>query len=133
MNTLIDKARAYKVWSNAFYLIPFFVATYFELWPTAFLCLAVGVFGTFYHLHRESQRYLWPDRISAWLLIATNVALCYLGAFKAPYFWIALLFLALALFYDFYLERRGQYSLNHGLWHLYGSLITLFSIFTFVL
>ena len=124
---------AFKVWSNVFYIVPFLVAFYFNLWATAFLSLTVAVFGLFYHLHRESKKFLWPDRIAASLLILTNLALCYFGNFQAPYFWVALLFLSLAIFYNYYLEHHGNYGLNHGLWHLYGSLITLFSIFTFTL
>ena len=129
----LARFRPFKVWSNSFYLAPFFVALSYGLFVTALLCFGVGIFGTIYHLHHESKRYLIPDKLSSVLLIGTNLGLCYAGGFKAPYFWIALLFLGLALFYDFYLERRGQYSINHGLWHLYGSLITLFSVFTYAL
>lgn len=127
------KVRPFKVWSNSFYLAPFIIAIYYGLFITAVLCLCVGIFGTIYHMHHESKKYLLPDQLSSVLLIGTNIGLCFAGSFQAPYFWIAFLFLWLALFYNYYLERHGQYSLNHGLWHLYGSLITLFCIFTYAL
>lgn len=85
-----------------------------------------------YHLSNE-KKFLRLDSTSAWLLILSNLLLCYIGGFKAPYFWIAFLFLILALTYHYYLQRISQYSLNHGLWHLYGALITLFCILTVTL
>ena len=125
-----SQVAAFKVWSNVFYLVPLLLALYLHLWPTAVLVLAVISFGALYHFSNE-KRFLWPDRASAWLLISSNLVLCYLGGFRVPYFPIAVLFLLLSLFYHFYLERNGEYELNHGMWHLYGSLITLFCIFAF--
>jgi hypothetical protein len=122
----------FKLWSNVFYLAPFAMAVYWQLWPTALLALCVASFGMLFHFYRE-KRYLLPDSFSAWLLIFTNLVLCYLGGFQAPYFWIALLFLLFALFYHFYPWKHSEYNLNHGLWHLYGALITLFCIFTYIL
>lgn len=120
------------VWSNLFYLPPLLLAFYWQLWATTLLVCAVVVFGLAYHLSRE-KRFFWPDRASALLLIASNLVLCYFGAFQAPYFWVAFLFVALSFVYHFYLQNQGQYELNHGMWHLYGALITLFCIFTLVL
>jgi hypothetical protein len=122
----------FKLWSNAFYLVPFAVALYWQLWPTAILSFCVGFFGLLYHLSGE-KRFLLADSVSAWLLIFSNLVLCYWGNFRAPYFWIALLFVALSVFYHYYPWPKKEYSLNHGLWHLYGSLITLFCIFTYLL
>jgi hypothetical protein len=113
-------------------MAPLILAAYWHLWPTVILILAVAGFGSLYHLSRE-KRFLLPDRISAILLIASNFILCYLGDYKAPYFWVAVLFALLSFLYHFYLQNKGQYDLNHGLWHMYGALITLFCIFTFAL
>ncbi len=133
MKVTFTKVIRFKILSNAFYLVPLVLALYFHLWPTALLCFLVAAFGVRYHLHNESRRFLLLDSLSAWSLIGTNLVLCYLGDFRAPYFWIAFLFVLLAFLYSFYLERRGHYGLNHGLWHLYGALITLFCILTYAL
>ncbi len=126
-----ETLRQFKVWSNIFYFPTFLLALYWQLPVTAFFIAAVVVFGTLYHLSHE-KRWFLPDAISAYLLIFTNLVLCYEGGFKAPYFWIALMFVALAFTYHYYLQQRGEYSFNHGMWHVYGSLITLFCIFTVV-
>jgi hypothetical protein len=122
----------FKVWSNAFYLLPFSVALYSHLLLTALLCLCVAAFGAMYHLSNEKE-YAMADKVSAWLLIASNILLCYLGGFREPYFAIAFLFFCLAMFYHFFPWTKKEYSLGHGLWNLYGSLITLFCVFTFLL
>jgi hypothetical protein len=122
----------FKVWSNTFYLAPLILALYWHLWPTAILTFAVAAFGSLYHVSNE-KHFLLPDSVSASLLVLSNFILCYLGDYKAPYFWIAVLFAVLAFVYHFFADRKGQYDLNHGLWHMYGALITLFCIFTFVL
>jgi hypothetical protein len=105
---------------------------YSHLLLTALLCLCVAVFGVMYHLSNEKQ-YAVADKVSAWILIASNILLCYLGGFREPYFAIAFLFLCLAIFYYYFPWTKKEYALGHGLWHLYGSLITLFCVFTFLL
>jgi hypothetical protein len=122
----------FKVWGNVSYLIPAALAMYWHLWLTAILCFVVAGFSTLFHLSGE-KRFSLPDTIFSWLLILSNLGLCYLGNFQAPYFWVAVLFLALALLYRYRPWTRREYSFNHGLWHLYGALITLFCIFTYVL
>lgn len=128
----VPRSLAFKNTSNAFYLVPFVAALYSNLLLTQILVFAVVIFGLLYHLSHE-KRFLLPDAIAAYSLILSNLWLCYLGDFQAPYFWIALLFVFLASFYHYYLQRIGEYSLNHGMWHMYGALITLFCIFTVTL
>lgn len=129
---MLAKLRAFKVVSSFFYLFPAALAAYLGIWPTAFLSFCVALFGMLYHLYDE-KRFFWPDCISAWLLIATNLVLCALGSFQMPYFGIAFVFLLLALLYNCVIQYRGSYSRGHGLWHLFGALVTIFSILTFVL
>lgn len=129
---MITRKLPFKVVSNCFYLLPLALAVYWSLWPTAVLVCAVFGFGMAYHLTHE-RRFFREDTLFAYLLIASNLVLCYVGRFQAPYFWIAALFVVLAFTYHFYLQNKGQYDLNHGMWHLYGALITLFCIFTLVL
>jgi hypothetical protein len=124
--------RNFKFLSNLFYLIPFAIAIHWHFWITAFLCLAIILFGTIYHFYKE-RWFFWPDSISAWALIFTNVELCYWGHFTIPYFWLVCFFVALACFQHFYLQEKNNYDLNHGLWHIYGALITLFCILTYAL
>ena len=120
----------FKNWSNAIYLVPLIVASYWHLWLTAVLSLCVALFGFLYHLSQE-KRHVVPDMIFAWSLIVSNVVLCYWGSFKEPYFAIAVLFLCLALFYRYFPWTKQEYDVSHGLWHVYGALITLFCIFTY--
>lgn len=122
----------FKFWSNVFYVIPLYLALHYFLLPTALFTFAVILLGVLYHFSNE-KKYYHLDNASALLLIATNLQLCYRGHFKAPYFWIALLFLILAFIYHFYLQKKNGYDLNHGMWHLYGALITTFCIFTYAL
>jgi hypothetical protein len=128
----LKKTSTFKVWSNIFYLPAFVLAAYYGLWITAFFVAAVVFFGVKYHLSNE-ERFLWPDNTSAHLLIISNLYLCYASQFSAPYFWIALLFVCLGFFYYLFFQDKRQYSLNHGLWHMYGSLITIFCILAFVM
>lgn len=128
----IYKTLSFKVWSNIFYLPTFILAAYYGLWVTTILVAGVVYFGVKYHLSNE-KHFLWPDRTAAYLLIASNFYLCYLAHFQAPYFWIAVLFVCLAFFYYFYFQGTELYSLNHGLWHMYGSLITMFCILALVM
>ena len=121
--------RTFLMWSNLFYVAPLVVALYYGLYVTAYLSLCVVFFGIIFHLYKE-KKFLLPDRVSALLLIGTNLVLCYLGHFAFPYFYIALLFVFLAVFYDFYPTTKKDFDLNHGLWHLYGALITVFCILT---
>lgn len=123
----------YEVWSNTFYLVPLLMAGLAGMVFHTIAIFAVFLFGLLYHLSRE-KRWGWIDNKAAWVLIAGNWAIVYLGKFSSPYFPVALLFLALALYYHYIAERKqfGGYGLNHGMWHLYGALITLFSLLTFL-
>lgn len=125
--------QRYEVWSNVFYIVPLGLAI---LSGMVFHMVSIGTvffFGLLYHLSRETK-YGWIDNKAAWVLIAGNWIIVYLGNFHFPYFPIAVLFLVLALYYHYIAKRKqfGGYGLNHGMWHLYGSLITLFSLLTFL-
>ncbi len=125
--------KRYEVWSNAFYLAPLMVALNARMAVHGVVIGMVILLGLLYHLSRET-RWGWFDNKAAWTLILANIVVIYLGSFAAPYFPIAVLFLMLALYYHYIAKHKqyGGYGLNHGMWHMYGALITLFSLLTFL-
>ena len=122
--------KHFKTWSSAFFAVPLFIAIYFHVWLTVALLVAVIVASTLYHLSKE-ERYKQIDIVFAWSLILSNFLICYLGSFTLPYAAITFL-LVIPAFYA-YDKQKYNYDLNHGLWHLFSSLITIFSILTFAL
>ena len=85
-----------------------------------------------YHFYDE-KRFHGADFAAASALIVVNAYLCYLGAFTEPYFVAAVIFLVLALTHYLYLQNKGNYEFNHGMWHVHGALITLCCILVYVL
>ena len=82
-----------------------------------------------YHLSRE-KRLAIADVVIAWALIASNILLCYRGNFSSPYFELTMLFVAIGVYFK-YRHHRKDLDMDHGLWHFFSSLITIFSILTF--
>lgn len=119
----------FKNLSSAAYLAPAGVAFFYGLYPTAILSVAVAGFGILYHLSNE-KKFLLLDFSFALLLILSNFILIYLGNFKAPYIWFVALFVVLSFWHYFFRQKHGSYEWHHGMWHVYGALITIFCIFT---
>lgn len=122
----------FKNCSNLFFIIPLFLTAYFHLYFYTAVILIVISNSFLYHFWDE-QKFIYSDRVLAYLLIAVNLFYCWLGKFTYPYFYIALIFVGVALYFNFRkINDKTSYNLNHGLWHIFSSLITLFSILTFV-
>lgn len=126
------KLSAFKFSSYLVYLLPFAAALYWNLWTTAFVVAIVVAIGFLYHWFDE-KRFLIADAGAVCLIVVWNLWLCYQGNFQEPYFIAALVLTVLAFYYYLFRQNSGSYSLNHGMWHLYGALITLFCICTLVL
>jgi hypothetical protein len=125
------KVGQLKTLSTLFFLAPLLLAIYFRIWISALLLVGV-IFASFkYHLANE-KKFSKIDRLHAWLLIASNLVICYLGKFKLPFFAIALLLVVLSFYFYIQENKNQKYDINHSLWHISSSLITVFSILTFV-
>jgi hypothetical protein len=122
----------FKNWSNLFFVIPLFLAINFYLYFYAAVILAITANSVLYHFWDE-HRFVSSDYILAYLLISVNLIYCLLGKFTYPYFYIALMFVFFALFFNFRQTHNDlRYNLYHGFWHIFSSLITLFSILTYI-
>ena len=113
------------VWSNGFFLAPLGLAISAELYLYSSLIFAVIVFSSLYH-YFDQKKFRSMDRVFAYLLIGCNLYIAFLANFKFPYFLIALIFVAIGLFY---LVLKKQDDLE---WHLASSLITLFCLLAYV-
>jgi len=121
--------RKFIIWSNLFFVFPLVFSLYLENWVSFTLILAVMIVSSLYHLAKE-KRFFYLDSSFAWLLIVSNLWISYLGSFKLPYFLFALAFVFCALYF-YFTQNENNKNYNHGMWHLFSSLITLFSILTF--
>jgi hypothetical protein len=123
-------SRKLIVWSNLAFVLPLGVAIYFRVWPSAIVLGAVIVASFAYHFSEE-KKLRRIDPFFAWLLILSNLWICYLGNFASPYFEIALLFVVVALCFYLLVQKRNE-ILMHSFWHFFSALITVFSILTFI-
>ena len=114
------------VWSNIFFVFPLILSLYYHLFAYSILILLVIIISTAYHLSNQ-KKFGLLDKIFAYLLIAYNLYLCYLSNFKQPYFFIALFFVIIGLYY-LYIKKRDDYE-----WHLSSALITIFCVLAFVI
>jgi|SRR3989338_9610772 len=112
------------------FLIPLFVAFYNKIWITAITLLGVTIFSFLYHYH-DQKRYYFYDNFFAWVLIASNFYICYLGNFSFPYFLFVVVLVFTALYQYFYLQNK-DFLLWHSFWHITSAMITLFSILTYL-
>ncbi len=125
------RIRKFKVWSTFFFFWPFIIALNYRIWLMAAILGGIIIVCFLYHLADEKHFYL-IDRVLAWLLILENLYLCYLGKFLVPYFSLALLFAFIAIFLQQYLERKGNYNIYHGFWHIFAVLITICSLLAYI-
>ena len=115
-----------KVWSNAFFIIPFLLSFFQHLFLYSLLIFMVMFFSALYHLWDE-KRFNIPDKVSAYLLISYNLYLLYLSNFRQPYSTLAFLFVFIA-FYFFFVKKKDDWE-----WHIASSIITIFCIFAYSL
>ncbi len=123
--------RDLKIWSNIVFALPLIISIYYKIYILTALIFTVSLFSVLYHFYNEKKWKLF-DAIFSLLIIAYNLYLCYLSNFKFPYFHIALVF-AIFSFIFYSKAHKNNYQLNHSLWHLCSSLITIFCILAYVL
>ncbi len=114
-----------STYSNVLFLIPFFLALYFGLYLYAFVIFFVITVSLSYH-HSNREKFIKADENTSWLLITSNLYLCFLGNFHTPHFLYALLLVAISSY--FYFNQKKNYELYHSLWHVGSVGITVLSI-----
>jgi hypothetical protein len=118
--------RKVLLWSNLFFLVPFFYSIYI-VQPLSTLALAATMIAsTMYHLYDE-KRFARADEFCAWALIISNLWISYLGRFHLPHFFLALIFAGAAV----YSLQRVKNGFGHSLWHFFSALVTIFSLLTY--
>jgi uncharacterized membrane protein len=76
-----------------------------------------------YH-YNDEKKFKALDILTASGLIACNWIACALFQFRAPYFPLALVFLACSIYF-FVRQHVEQRHINHALWHVSSVAITL--------
>jgi hypothetical protein len=117
------------IWSNIPFYIPAGIAIYKGLWLYGLLIFTAASVSYYYH-HTNETEFKRVDKILAYSVIATNLYILYLAKFKAPYFEIALVFVAIA-FYFFLTGKDHKYDVYHGMWHLCSVIITLMCVLAY--
>jgi hypothetical protein len=107
-----------KVWSNIFFLIPIGISIYYQIYLYSVLIFGVFLFSTLYHYSNETKYYK-IDKSFAILLISYNLYLCYISKFIFPYFYIAIIFVIVGLYY-LYIKKIDDWQ-----WHISSVIITL--------
>ena len=128
----MDQVYKYKIWTNVFLLIPMMIAFSNHLYFYSIILPCLFVSSILFHTYRE-KKFEMLDRTLVLLLMGTNLFYIYLGHFKYPYFYLALISVVLAFrFYFLKNQTKGQYNIHHGTWHIFGAIITIFSMLTFL-
>lgn len=118
-----------KIYTSLFFLVPMFLALYFKIYLMAILLLTVTIFSIIFHIFDEKKLKI-IDPIFAYILIASNLYLCFLFRFNLIYFLPALLFVLLALIC--LVREKKNYELYHSLWHIFSGIITIFCILGYI-
>jgi len=118
-----------KIYTSLFFLVPMFLALYFKIYLMAILLLTVTIFSIIFHIFDEKKLKI-IDPIFAYILIASNLYLCFLFRFNLIYFLPAPLFVLLALIC--LVKEKKNYELYHSLWHIFSGIITIFCILGYI-
>ncbi len=123
--------RRVVVWTNIFYIIPFVVAVYHQLWWVAGSVALLIAFSFAFHFYRE-KRFIFADFVAAGLVAVFCLALVYWGGLQSGYVLLALLLIAAELYIRYWLEKGRRNGLTHGLWHLVAAITILSCMFSYI-
>lgn len=121
----------FKTYTTFVYLIPLFLALHFNVLITA-IPLSVLIVICFYYHISEEQKFSKLDTFFAYCVIITNIVICALSGFAQPYFSLVLFSVIVSIYFYFSTSLSKNYNRNHGLWHIFTSFITIFSILTYI-
>jgi hypothetical protein len=118
-------------WSNLFFLIPLFVAVIYGAYWYAILLLAVLIVSFDFHFFYEANEVYYLDVIFSALLMVSNLTLLFWGHWALPYSITAVVFACIALFF-YFKSSVENYYLNHSIWHVFSSGVSLLCLMTFL-
>ena len=115
--------------SNLTFLMPLITAIISKYYFWSILISGVIILSLFYHFSPKGNRLFYRlDHTFAWLLILTNLIMVLSSKFYGnPYFYLTIMCVVVALYFYFNHTKSYKY---HDYWHIFSSLITLFSILT---
>ena len=113
--------------SNLTFLAPLLMAWHYHYYFWVFLISGVMVLSILHHLQNHRTKvYYHLDQAFAWGLIVANTYYLFTSHFlNSIYFYLTMACVVAALYCYFNHPRSKWY---HSLWHIFSSLITLFSI-----
>lgn len=113
------------------FLLPLLFAVFYKVALYIPIIATVFVISSIYHYSNEKVL-VDIDMAFALLLIFANFILLFIGGILSP-FAISALTLAILAGYFYFRQQKHGYDLNHGLFHIFSALISIFSILTFTL
>lgn len=123
------KNRRWKnpiVWSSLFFIVQLVLTFLYSNFYYSILIVLVTLFSIIYHLSHE-KRYFLYDSLFALALIVKNLYSFSIRGFSSEYFKYTLIFVFIAFLF-YYKSLRKNYSINHAMWHLTSSVITIIAI-----
>jgi hypothetical protein len=120
-----------KFWSNLLFLLPLLFAVFYKLALYIPVIAIVIIISSIYHYSNEKML-VNTDMFFALLLIFANFTLIFSGTILSP-FSISAFTCALLAGYFYYRQQKHGYDLNHGLFHIFSALISIFSILAFTI
>jgi hypothetical protein len=116
--------------SNLFFLVPLTVAFANQIYWYAFLMGMVLIVSTCFHLSRE-RYFAFKDVTFAYLLMASNFYLLFMGRWNFPYAFLAIICAVVSVVFYIRQHKYG-YTINHSMWHIFSAATSLCSLMTFL-
>ncbi|HQV64692.1 MAG TPA: hypothetical protein PKZ56_00435, partial [Candidatus Paceibacterota bacterium] len=91
----------------------------------------VFIISSYYHFHHE-KRIEYIDVFASSVLIIANFTLLFLGHWHLPFSILAFPIGAMVALYFYYRQFKGNYNVNHGLWHICSAIISTLCVITFL-
>ena len=119
-----------KIISGFFFAIPFLMSVFYRAYFAAFFIGFSMAASLVYHIYDE-KIFGMLDTIAAFMLIGSNLVLCYRFKFAFPYFHFAMAFVIVAFFF-YFRQTAENYRLYHSLWHVSSAMITILCILGYI-
>ncbi len=120
-----------KFWSNLLFILPLIFAVFYKVSYYIPVIAIVFIISSIYH-YSDEKRLVKIDLAFAYFLIFCNCVLLYIGGILSPFAFSAVVFAMLAGYFYFRQAKHG-YDFNHGLFHIFSAMISIFSILAFAL
>lgn len=127
----MNSIKQIKFWSNFFFIIPIVLAIFNNIYWYVIVQGLVFIISSYYHFHHE-KRIEYIDVFASSVLIIANFTLLFLGHWYLPFSILAFPIGAIIALYFYYRQFKGDYNLNHGLWHICSAVISTLCVVTFL-